>query len=223
MRSRQPWRWYCRWIFAPVCAFTTERSGFPPGSGQPSPVPPDYLYDTDQIVEETRLWRDNHAADRVFDDPRVWAYQVDRANIGLNRPVRPIVGSAGAVLVGDMNGDVHWFLDLDPAPGGTPGQVVRVDVECSSWDVLAPSWTQLLVRYAEDLHLYATNPDSATLVIDQDLGPECEWGSALQGAPQVLSFATRSRTSAWILAQRCGLAARSMPRLGYSTVMMRYR
>jgi hypothetical protein len=55
--------------------------------------------------------------------------------------------------------------------------VVRVDVECSSWDVLAPSWTQLLVRYAEDLELFAADPDSSTLVIDQDLGPECEWGT----------------------------------------------
>ncbi|MFG2089706.1 MULTISPECIES: hypothetical protein [unclassified Spirillospora] len=25
-----------------------------------------------------------------------------------------------------------WLLDFDPAPGGTPGQVVRVDVECAS-------------------------------------------------------------------------------------------
>lgn len=148
-----------------------------PGSGQPSPVPLDYLYDTDQIVEVTRTWRDNYAADPVFDDPRVWAYLVDQADICLNGPVRPIVGSAGAVVVGDMNGDVHWFLDFDPAPGGTPGQVVRVDVECSSWDVLAPSWTQLLVRYAEDLELFAADPDSSSLVIDQDFGPECEWGS----------------------------------------------
>jgi len=97
--------------------------------------------------------------------------------ICLYGPVRPIVGSAGAVLVGDMNGDVHWFLDLDPAPGGRPGQVVRVDVECSSWVVLAASWTDLLVRYAEDLELHAASPDSSPLEIDQDHGPACEWGS----------------------------------------------
>ena len=97
--------------------------------------------------------------------------------ICLYGPVRPTVGSAGAVLVGDMNGDVHWFLDLDPAPGGRPGQVVRVDVECSSWVVLAASWTDLLVRYAEDLELHAASPDSSPLEIDQDHGPACEWGS----------------------------------------------
>lgn len=145
--------------------------------GQPSPVPLDRLYDTNEIIETTRMWRDNYHADPVFDDPRVWAYLVDSNMIFLNGPVRPIVGSADAVVVGDINGDVHWFLDFDPAPGGTYGQVVRVDVECSSWDVLAPSWKQLLVRYAEDLELFAADPDSSTLEIDQDSGPACEWGS----------------------------------------------
>lgn len=149
-----------------------------PGSGQPSPVPLEHLYDTEQIIEATRMWRENYGPDPVFDDPRVWAYLIDQKQICLNGPVRPIVGSSGAVVVGDMNGDVHWLLDFDPAPGGTPGQVVRVDVECSSWDVLAPSWTQLLVRYAEDLELLAAAPHrSMTLAIDPDLGPECEWGS----------------------------------------------
>jgi cell wall assembly regulator SMI1 len=148
-----------------------------PGSGQPSPVPLDSLYDTNEIVEATRMWRDNYDADPVFDDPRVWAYLIDEGMLCLNGPVWPVVGAAGKMLAGTMNGDVYWFLDFDPAPGGTPGQVVRVDVECSSWDVLAPSWTQLLVRYAEDLELFGAAPDSSTLVIDQDLGPACEWGS----------------------------------------------
>jgi cell wall assembly regulator SMI1 len=143
----------------------------------PSPVPLDYLYDTDGLVEMTRMWRDNYAADPVFDDPRVWAHLVDRGELGLNGPVRPIVGAADAVVVGDMNGDVWWFLDLDPPPGGTPGQVVRVDVECASWDVLAPSWTRLLGRYADDLELLATDPDSSGLMIEDRLGPACEWGS----------------------------------------------
>jgi hypothetical protein len=65
-----------------------------------------------------------------------------------------------------------------PLPGGTPGQVVRVDVECASWDVLAPSWTQLLVRYAEDLELFAADPDNSTLEIDDHRGLACEWGGS---------------------------------------------
>lgn len=146
-------------------------------SPEPSPVPLTNLCDTDEIIEMTRMWRDNHHPEPDWDDPQVWAYLVDRKTLCLSGPVRPIVGSPGAVVVGDMNGDVQWLLDYDPAPGGTPGQVVRVDVECASWDVLAPSWTQLLVRYAEDLTLCTADPDNPPLQIDPLLGPACEWGS----------------------------------------------
>ena len=68
-----------------------------------------------------------------------------------------------------MNGDVYWLLDLDPPPGGTPGQVVRVDPECQRWDVLAPSWTRLLDRYADDL-------GNGAVPVHPSVGPECEWG-----------------------------------------------
>ncbi len=143
---------------------------------EPSPVPLTCLCDTNEIIEMTRMWRDNYHPEPDWDDPQVWAYLVDTKMLWLNGPVRPIIGSPGAVVVGDMNGDVQWLLDFDPAPGGTPGQVVRVDVECASWDVLAPSWTQLLVRYAEDLEMYAADPDNSTLEIGH-LGPACDWGS----------------------------------------------
>ncbi|GAA1883981.1 SMI1/KNR4 family protein [Actinomadura bangladeshensis] len=142
---------------------------------EPSPVPLTCLCDTSGIIEATRMWRDNHHPEPDWDDPRAWAYAVDTKTLSLNGPVRPIIGSPGALVVGDMNGDVQWLLDFDPAPGGTPGQVVRVDVECTSWDVLAPSWTQLLIRYAEELELYAADPGNSTLRIG-GLGPDCEWG-----------------------------------------------
>lgn len=139
----------------------------------PSPVPLECLYDTSLIIERTRGWRDGYDPEPNWDDPQVWAYRVDREMIWLNGPVRPIVGSPGTAVVGDTNGDVLWLLDFDLAPRGTPGQVVRVDVECASWDVLAPPWTQLLVRYAEDLELFAADPDSSALEINE-LGPACE-------------------------------------------------
>jgi cell wall assembly regulator SMI1 len=148
--------------------------------GQPWPVPLERLYDTNEIIEATREWRALDDADPQFDDPRVWAYLIDRGMIWVHGPVRPTpLSSPSKVIVGTMNGDVHWYLDLDPAPGGTPGQVVRVDPEGTAWDVLAPSWRQLLVRYAEDLELFAAAPDSSALVIDEHVGPACEWGSTL--------------------------------------------
>ncbi|GIH07666.1 hypothetical protein Rhe02_57330 [Rhizocola hellebori] len=145
--------------------------------GLPSPVPLECLFDASGIVESTRMWRTTIDADPVFDDPRVWAFMVDESRIHLNGPVRPTLSAEGRVCVGTMNGDVHWFLDLDPPPGGTPGQVIRIDPECTAWDVLAPSWRQLLIRYAEDLELFATTPDSSGLDIAPEAGPACEWGS----------------------------------------------
>lgn len=137
---------------------------------------------TDLIIERTRMWRASYDPEPNWDDPEVWAYLVDREMLWLNGPVRPIIGSPGTVAVGDTNGDIQWLLDFDPAPGGTPGQVIRVDVECSTWDVLAPSWTLLLVRYAEDLEQFATDPDHAALKIDE-LGPGCEWGGSTLSEP----------------------------------------
>ncbi|MFI7426569.1 SMI1/KNR4 family protein [Micromonospora sp. NPDC049836] len=144
--------------------------------GLPSPVPLDQLYDTDGIVEATLSWRGTDEPDPVFDDPRVLAHLIDEGEIRVHGPVLPTMSAAGRVLVGTMNGDVHWFLDLDPPPGGTPGQVVRADPESATWDVLAPSWRQLLLRYAEDLRRYGT-PGGSPLLIDET-GPACEWGQA---------------------------------------------
>lgn len=146
------------------------------GWGWPAPVPLNWLYDTDGIVEATHVWRDNDSSDSNVDNPEAWAYLVDSNHLFLTGAVRPIVVGPDRVMVGDMNGDVHWYLDFDPAPGGTPGQVVRVDIECGQWDVLAPSWRELLVRYAEDLESYAVDPHSSPLDVDQGAGPACEWG-----------------------------------------------
>nr|WP_277605720.1 SMI1/KNR4 family protein [Glycomyces sp. L485] len=145
-------------------------------SGDPSPVPLDYLFNTADIVELTQAWHSEEDPD--LDDPRVMACLIDEGMIHVNGPVRPTSSLAGRVVVGTMNGDVNWFLDLDPPEGGTPGQVVRMDVESFEWDVLAPSWTQLLVRYAEDLERFAADPDSSPLLIEEEGGPACDWGVA---------------------------------------------
>lgn len=157
-------------------------TGLASPSSARSPVPLEYLYDTGRIIEHTRMWHDGYGPQPNWDDPQVWAYLVDHGGLRLNGPVRPVVGSPDTVVVGDMNGDVLWLLDLAPAPGGTPGQVVRVDVECAAWDVLAPSWTQLLLRYAEDLERFAADPATSTLDIDE-LGPACEWVGGRPPAP----------------------------------------
>lgn len=144
--------------------------------GNPTPVPLEYLFGTGEIVELTQAWDSEEDPD--FDDPRVMARDIDAGRIHVSGPVRPTSSLKNRVVVGTMNGDVNWFIDLDPPEGGTPGQVVRLDLECGQWDVLAPSWTALLVRYAEDLERFADDPESSTLEIDEFSGPACGWGVA---------------------------------------------
>lgn len=51
----------------------------------------------------------------------------------------------------DLNGDVVWYLDFDPAPGGQPGQVIRVDQESGEWVVCAPDFASFLAMWHDDL------------------------------------------------------------------------
>ncbi|NUR73398.1 MAG: SMI1/KNR4 family protein [Hamadaea sp.] len=147
------------------------------GTGyQPSAVPLDNLYSTEEIVEATGMWRDNSDDDPLWTDPGVLAYLIDKGELRASGPVRPTLSAENRVVVGTMNGDVWWLLDLDPPAGGTPGQVVRVDPECGTWDVLAPSWTDLLHRYADDLERFAADPATSALKINEEVGPACEWG-----------------------------------------------
>lgn len=133
----------------------------------------DYFCDTEQIVEQTGWCAQD--PDPVWDRPEVWAHQVDHKEIWLHGPVRPTMAQAGRVLVGTMNGDVNWFLDLEPPLGGTPGQVIAVDIESATWEVVASSWRELLVRYADDLEQFRIDPASSALEIDSEVGPGCEW------------------------------------------------
>src|SRR4029434_4669603 len=72
-------------------------NGTDPGPTLPSPdaspVPLQCLYDTNGIIEQTRMWRDGYRPQPNWDDPRVWAYMVDENMLWLNGPVRPVVGS----------------------------------------------------------------------------------------------------------------------------------
>lgn len=142
--------------------------------GGPAPVPLDHLFSAGEIVEMTQAWDSDDDPD--LDSPPVMACLIDEGMIHVSGPVRPTSSLGSRVVVGTMNGDVNWFIDLDPPEGGTPGQVVRLDVECCQWDVLAPSWTVLLVRYAEDLERFADDPERSSLKIDEGSGPACEWG-----------------------------------------------
>ena len=65
--------------------------------------------------------------------------------------VRPLSFHPDWVPVLYMNGRVLWMLDFAPPDGGTPGQVIRVDVECLDWQVVAPGFAAFLNGYVDAL------------------------------------------------------------------------
>ncbi|GAA1659804.1 hypothetical protein GCM10009830_00960 [Glycomyces endophyticus] len=144
--------------------------------GTPGPVPLEYLFDTGEIIELTQAWDSDEDPD--LDDPAVIARLIDKGVLHVDGPVRPGSSLSDRVVVGTINGDVNWFLDLEPPQGGTSDQVVRVDMECGQWDVLAPSWTDLLHRYAGDLERFADDPGSSSIRIGDGLGPDSLWGTS---------------------------------------------
>ena len=78
-------------------------------------------------------------------------------------PVRTVAYDERWLPIAERNGDVIWFLDFDPAPGGTAGQVIRVDLECGEWVVCAPSFESYLAAYLDELR--------AGRVVDEDGEP----------------------------------------------------
>jgi len=66
-------------------------------------------------------------------------------------PLRPMSFNERWLPIMDMNGDVTWYLDFDPAPGGVIGQVIRVDSESAEWIVCAESYEQFVTAYLQDL------------------------------------------------------------------------
>lgn len=90
-------------------------------------------------------------ADKEQDDYVAWHALVDDGIGSIDGPVKARSYSAAWLPIGAFNGDVFQYLDLDPAPGGTVGQVIEVDPESVSWRVLAPSFGDLLARFADAL------------------------------------------------------------------------
>jgi cell wall assembly regulator SMI1 len=96
-------------------------------------------------------------------------YDASQPTLG---PLRPAMFSEARLPIIDMNGDVTWHLDFDPAPGGTVGQVIRLDIEGGEFVVCAPDFATFLAMYREDLEAGLVN--GSTDEGDDDEGDEDE-------------------------------------------------
>jgi cell wall assembly regulator SMI1 len=107
-------------------------------------------------VEEIRAtWRMGKelsaSMDGTADTPEHWRALVEDGIIFVNGPVKPLAGSDKWIPFSDMEGAVQRYVDFDQAPGGTPGQVIEIDPEGCSYEVIAPSFLAFLESYAAGL------------------------------------------------------------------------
>ena len=104
----------------------------------------------DAILEnyQTR-WQFGGMADEFTEEER--AQQVRDGIIFVSGPVRSVMFSQDWIPILDCNGDIFWAIDLDPADGGTVGQIIQVDWEGCDWKVVAESFESFLNEYVTAL------------------------------------------------------------------------
>jgi cell wall assembly regulator SMI1 len=92
------------------------------------------LLSAERIIEHYEMLEDSLAE---FKDPE------EESKIGIG-PVYKRSFCPHRIPFAEQNGDLTWFLDYDPAPGGIPGQVIRVDIESDQFLVCTNSFTEFL-------------------------------------------------------------------------------
>ncbi|HSS64977.1 MAG TPA: SMI1/KNR4 family protein [Gammaproteobacteria bacterium] len=105
-----------------------------------------------------------------------WKSRIADHVIFVKGPVKPLMLHSKWLPFTSMNGDVIRYFDFDPAPGGAVGQVIQVDPEGCSYEVLADSLGAFLADYADQLESgsYSVAEDG---FIESSLEPDpFEWG-----------------------------------------------
>lgn len=77
--------------------------------------------------------------------------QIREGFISVEGEVRPAMFLREWIPIMDSNGDIFWAIDLNPAEGGKPGQIIAVDWEGCSWKVVAGSFAEFIQQYADRL------------------------------------------------------------------------
>lgn len=105
-----------------------------------------------------------------------WKNRISDHVIFVKGAVKPLMLHPKWLPFTSMNGDVIRYFDFDPAPGGTVGQIIEVDPEGCSYQVLADSLHVFLAEYADQLEsgAYSVAEDG---FIESSVEPDpFEWG-----------------------------------------------
>ncbi len=80
-----------------------------------------------------------------------WKSAIEDNIISVKGPVKPYIYSSFWIPFTTLNGDVHRYIDFDPAPTGQIGQVIEHCPEACTHKVLANSFEEYISSYAEQL------------------------------------------------------------------------
>ncbi len=80
-----------------------------------------------------------------------WKDRTEGGVIFIHGPVKPLMLHPNWLPMTCMNGNVFRYFDYDPAPGGVAGQIIEVDPENCSYEVIASSFSELKEKYLSDL------------------------------------------------------------------------
>ncbi len=132
-----------------------------------------------QILQQYHL--DQEIGQQLYDPSmetiEFWRDRIQGRIIFVKGAVKPLMLHPGWIPLTNMNGDVIRYLDYDPAPGGIKGQIIEVDPENCSYQVIADSFEDLLRRYRLALEAGEYRVDTEGYIeridIDQDV---MAWG-----------------------------------------------
>ena len=123
--------------------------------------------------------------DPVMETIDFWRERVAGNVISVRGAVKPLTLHPKWIPFTCMNGDVYRYLDYDPASGGTMGQVIEVDPEGCSYQVLADSLEGYLANYAQQL-------ENGAFIVQEDgyIESENESDEMMCGLPDWLKEAS---------------------------------
>ena len=131
-----------------------------------------------ELVEHYRL--DQEIGKSLYDPSMhkvaFWKDRISDHVIFVKGSVKPLMLHPKWLPFTSMNGDVIRYFDFDPAPGGAAGQIIEVDPEGCSYQVLADSLGAFLADYADELEsgAYSVSEDG---FIESYVEPDpFEWG-----------------------------------------------
>jgi cell wall assembly regulator SMI1 len=136
------------------------------------------LLSCQQIIEQYRLAQEFGAreVEPEMETVAFWKDRIENNVIFVKGAVKPLLLAPRWVPFTSMNGDIIRYFDFDPAPGGTLGQVIEVDAEGCSYQVLASSFEDWLHRYADDLEAGRYQVDEEGFIESIEPPDEMDWG-----------------------------------------------